>query len=326
MTEVCAAMYRWSCSIAIAALLTAFQTSTAQAPPPPADGVTLLQAGKFEEARASFEATLTTTPQDQQAQDDEVKASEALALRERAAGNRVEALRALIRAQDFAPRNARLLFDLGILDEEMQLYRDADKALTQAIQIDPDNPQSYYGLARAQIYEGELDAAEQNMKTYLKARPGDASAHYGLGRIYQLGMRFDQARDEFQRSIDLQPVQTEAYYELGDIALKQNDYAAALGYFQKVLARDGKHGGALAGAGQAFFRQKQYPEALDNLRRAVAVAPDYQPGHYYLGLTLSRLGQKEESDKELLTAQKLADEDNKNGTRRFEVIREPPSH
>jgi tetratricopeptide (TPR) repeat protein len=319
-------IHHYRCFFKALFLFAVVTTAPAQAAPSIADGFALLQAGRFEEARAAFEATLTNSPGDQQAQDGEVKASEALALKDRAAGNMVEALRAMMRAQDFAPRNAHLLFDLGILDEQMRLYPDAEKALTQSIQIDPGNPQSYYGLARAQLDEGELDAAEQNMKTYLKAQPNDASAHYGLGRIYELGTRFDLARAELQRSIDLEPVQTEAYYELGDMALKQNDYAAALGYFQKVLARDPKHGGALAGAGQALFRQKRYPEALDSLRRAVAAAPDYQTGHYYLGLTLSRLGQKEEADRELAIAQKLADEENKNGGRRFQVTREPPSH
>jgi Flp pilus assembly protein TadD len=109
------------------------------------------------------------------------------------------------------------------------------------------------------------------------------------------------------------------------MALKQNNYADALTDFQNVLARDGRHGGALAGSGQASFREKRYDEALEYLRRAVAAAPDYQPGHYYLGLTLSRLGQKEEADRELLTAQKLADEENRNAGRHYQLSQAPPA-
>jgi tetratricopeptide (TPR) repeat protein len=109
------------------------------------------------------------------------------------------------------------------------------------------------------------------------------------------------------------------------MALKQNDYDDALTDFHRVLARDGRHGGALAGSGQALFREKRYDEALEYLRRAIAAAPDYQPGHYYLGLTLSRLGQKEESDRELLAAQKLADEENRNAGRRYQLSQAPPA-
>lgn len=304
--------------IAASLLLTAFQVG-AQKTPDLRQGFALLQAGNSEQARDVFEAVLTTTPADLQAQDGEIKASEAIALRERGAGHLVNALQALVRAQTFAPNNAHLLFDLGVLEDEMHLYPNAETALTSAQQLDPHNPDIDYAMARVKIDEGQLDAAARNFKIYLQARPDDASAHFGLGRVYELGMHFDQAKAEFLRSTELQPIQTEAWYELGDIALKQNDYAAALPYFQKVLARDARHAGALADAGQTLYREKRYDDALVYLRRAVAAAPEYQPGHYYLGLTLTRLGQKEEAERELQTAQKLADEDNKNASRRYEL-------
>lgn len=304
--------------IAASLLLAAVQLRAQQAPDLQ-QGLAYLQAGNAEQARDVFEAVLTSTPADLQAQDGEVRASESIALRDRGAGHMVDALQALIRARSFAPNNARLLFDLGVLEDEMHLYPNAETALTSAQQIDPHNPDIDYAMARVKIDEGQLDAAERSLKTYLQARPNDASAHFGLGCVYELGMHFDQAKAEFLRSTELQPIQTEAWYELGDIALKQNDYAAALPYFQKVLARDARHGGALADTGQALYREKRYADALVYLRRAVAAAPDYQPGHYYLGLTLTRLGQKEEAERELQTAQKLADEDNKNASRRYQL-------
>lgn len=317
-------MCRRRSSILPALLAIAFSLA-AQSAPSPADGFALLDAGKPDEARGVFESILGNNPSSVEAQQGEVKASETLALKERSAGHMVEALRALMRARDFAPNNAHLLSDLGILEEEMKLYPDAEKALAQARELDPANLDNYYAMARVKMDEGQLDAAEQNMHVYLKARPNDAGAHYGLGRVYELGMQFDKAKSEFLRSLELQPAQTESWYELGDMALKQNDYAGALTDFQNVLARDAQHGGALAGSGEALFREKRYEEALPYLRRAVAAAPDYQPGHYYLGLTLSRLGQKEESDRELLTAQKLADEENRNAGRRYQLSQAPPA-
>jgi tetratricopeptide (TPR) repeat protein len=193
------------------------------------------------------------------------------------------------------------------------------------MQLDPSSLDNYYAMARVKMDEGQLDTAEQNMRMYLRSRPDDAGAHYGLGRIYELGMQFDKAKPEFQRSLELRPVQTESWYELGDMALKQNNYADALTDFQNVLARDGRHGGALAGSGQALFHEKRYDEALEYLRRSIAAAPGYQPGHYYLGLTLSRLGQKEEANRELSIAQKLADEENRNAGRRYQLSQAPPT-
>ena len=193
----------------------------------------------------------------------------------------------------------------------MHLYQDADRTLAVLEQLQPGNPQVAYAVAHVKLDLGQLAAAEEKMLVYLKSQPNDASAHYGLGRVYQLELDTEKARAEFQRSVELQPVQTEAYYQLGDIALGQENPTEAIADFAKTLARDPKHGGALAGTGQAYFKEKQFAQAEAFLRQAVAAAPEYEKSHYYLGLTLARLGQKEDSEHELALATKLADEANK---------------
>ena len=285
--------------------------SSGQSPASPAVASELLQSGKVAEARNAFELVLNTNPTDADAQHGEVAASERLALDARQSGNMDDALKDLLRAQAFAPHDPRLLYDLGILEDEMRLYHDADQTLANAEQLQPSNPQILYAVARVKMNLGQLAAAEEKMQGYLKLEPNDASAHYGMGRIFQLGLQFDRAHAEFLRSIELQPVQTEAYYHLGDIALGQGGFDEAIGYFSKTLTRDPKHGGALAGTGEAYFKQKQYIQAEAFLERAVAAAPEYQSGHYYLGLTLERLGRKEDAQRELKLASKLADEESK---------------
>jgi len=270
-----------------------------------------------------YEQVLKTDPANAAAQNGDVEVSERMALDARADGHMDEALKDLLQAQKLVPENPRLLYDLGILEDEMRLYIDADKTLAHLEQIVPDDPKIEYAVARVKLDLGQLDAAEAKMQAYLKVHPEDATAHYGLGRIYRLKAELDQARAEFQRSIELRPQQTEGYYQLGDVELQQGDYVAALANFGKTLERDPRHGGALAGSGIAYFKQKQFDKAEEALEKAVSVAPDYQPGHYYLGLTLARLGKKEESERELALATKLADEDNHQGGNRLR-LNEPP--
>jgi tetratricopeptide (TPR) repeat protein len=285
-----------------------------------ADGQALLKAGKYAEAQSAFESQLNADASNAAAQAGEVEASERLALQERAGGHLVKSLEALLRGEKYVPGSARLFYDQGILEDEMRVYPQAEKALETAKKLHMNNPSLDYAMARVLFDQGQLAAAAEKMQVYLKERPNDASAHYGLGRIYQLGMQFDQAKAEFEKCVQLQPVQTEGYYQLGDIALKEQDYSEALTEFAKVLARDARHGGALAGSGQALYREKKYDQALVFLKKAVVAAPEYQPGHYYLGLTLMRLGKKEEAQKELATAGKLADVQNKQAATRYQLI------
>lgn len=287
-------------------------------------GNDLLQAGKPADARAVFESILAADPASDAAQNGELAASEQIALQQRANKQMTDALQTLMRAQKFAPRNARLAYDLGILEDEMHLYPEAAKSLGAAAQLGYENPALLYAQARVCIDQQQLGPAEEKMLAYLKLRPGDATAYYGLGRIYQLGLEFDKARVAFQESVHIQPEQTEAWYQLGDIALKQNHDDEALTDFNRTLARDPRHGGALAGAGQACFHQKQFSQALDYLNRAIAAAPDYAPAHYYLGLTLARLGRTEESQRELASAAKLADAENRASSTRYQLSPSTP--
>jgi tetratricopeptide (TPR) repeat protein len=284
----------------------------------------LRQAGKLSEARDAFEQVLASEPANATAQDGEVEVSERMALDARGTGNMDEALKDLLRAQKFAPENPRLLYDLGILEDEMRLYIDADKTLVHLEQIVPNDPKVEYAIGHVKLDLGQLDAAEVKIKAYLSVHPDDATAHYGLGRVYRLKADFEQARAEFQRSIELRPQQTEGYYQLGDVEVQQGDYADALANFAKTLERNPRHGGALTGTGIAWFKQKQYDKAGEALRKAVAAAPDYQPGHYYLGLTLARLGKKDESERELALATKLADKENQESGNRLRLNESPP--
>ena len=317
MPIVCAALL--SILILVTPPVRGFGQTLAGAP----DGTSLLNAGKDAEARDVFESVLTSDPANAQAQDGEVSANERLALQARAAGNMDDALRPLLRALGFVPHNARLLLDLGILEDQMRLFKDADKSLAAAAQLDPKNALVLYGQARVKMDLGQLASAKEKMQAYLLLRPDDAGAHYGLGRIYRLGLEFDKAQVEFRRSIELQPAQTESYYELGDLALKQGNLDEAITQFAKTLERDPKHGGALEGTGEAYFKKKQYQQAEDYLNRAVAAAPDYSPCHYYLGLTLARMGRKQDSDSELATAAKLADAENENASTQYQLLAPP---
>jgi tetratricopeptide (TPR) repeat protein len=283
------------------------------------DGSALLEAGQFAQARAAFETMLATDPENSQAQNGEVTASERIALEQRAGGHLQPALETLLRAQKFAPRHARLDYDIGILEDEMHLYPEAEKSLAAAEQLHLDDPGLLYAEARVLLDEQHLESAKEKITAYLKLRPDDASAHYGLGRIDQMGLDFDEARAEFQESIRLQPQQTEAWFQLGQIALEQNQFEEALGDFAKTLARNPKHGGALTGSGQACYQLKRYAEALTWLDEAVAAAPDYQPAHYYRGLALARLGRKDESEQELAAAAKLSEDQNKKESTRYQL-------
>ncbi len=280
----------------------------------------LQAAGRLDEARDVYERVLVAEPGDAEAQEGMASTSETISLKARAAGDMNGALETLVRAQKVEPDQQRVLLDLGILEDEMSLDMDAVSTLEHLVALKPADPNAFYALARVDLNLGRLAAAEEEMRAYLKVRPQDASAHYGLGRIYLQGLEFDKAQAEFEESIRIQPKQSEGYYQLGQAYLNQNKLEEAIAQFKTALVRDPKHGGALVGIGTAYFKLKQYDQAKEWLVRATEAAPEYQPGHYYLGLTLARLGDAAGSRRELDVATELAAKENETSATRLRLL------
>lgn len=276
---------------------------------------------QLDQSRDVYERILLGNPENVRAQEGMAAVTERLSLKERAAGHMDAALDDLVRARKVEPDNKRVLLDLGILEEEMSLHLDALSTLQHLVSFRPVDPNTFYALARVNLSLGRLEAAEAEMETYLKVRPTDASAHYGLGRIYFQGLQFDKAEQEFHKSIDLQPKQSEGYYQLGLVDLKQDKFGESISQFQKTLERDPQHGGALAGIGTAYFKLKQYDKADEWLVRATKAAPEYQLGHYYLGLTLARLGDMAGSHRELDVATALAAKESEQSPMRMRMLK-----
>ena len=264
-----------------------------------------------DDAMKSFEAILNAKADAPHARAGEVQASIASALADRAAGNADRALATLARAKGYVPDSVELLIAFGIQADSMRIYKNADEALSEAHRLEPQNPKALYALAHVELDEQKMVDAEAHLRAYLRIRPDDATAHYGLGHLFYMLSKDDEAQAELERSIALQPHQTESYYELGQIALDSNKDAAAKDDYTKVLAFAPNHGGALTGMGVLAYRTKDYAAAESYLRQAVIYAPDYITAHRYYAMTLGRLGQQEQSEREMAVAEQLTEEQNK---------------
>lgn len=271
-------------------------------------GMIQLSQQLYDDAMQSFGTALRLQPDLGSAQAGEVKAAVADALQDRSTGNQDGALSCLLRARKLVPDSVELLTDFGIQADGMELYKDADAALNQAHGLAPGNAKTLYALAHVELDEQKMPAAEAHLRAYLQMRPDDATAHYGLGHLLYMMTKYDEAAQELERSIALHPQQTESYYELGEIALDQRHGEQARKEFSIVLKADPDHGGALTGMGIVAYRSKDYAQADAYLSKAVLCAPDYAPAHRFYAMTLARLGQQQQSERELALAQKLTDE------------------
>jgi len=237
-----------------------------------------------------------------------------------------KALALLMRARKLNPSDADVQYEFGMVALRMSLFPDAIEAFDQALKLRIDDPAALYGLGRAKMSVSRFDAAQHAFEHYVQLRPADASGHYALGFTLQALQRSSDARAEYQRSIALQPLQTESYFQLGLMELDAGNLEGAMKQFERVLDRSPEHAGGLTGMGRVRFQEKRYTEAVPLFEKAIASNPELREAHYYLGLTDSRLGQKEESQKELQIASRIEHEEVQQHQTLLKIIDPDQSH
>jgi Flp pilus assembly protein TadD len=257
------------------------------------------------EAIRELRRALALAPANTEAQTALRSIAEQAALAASRGGDAKGAAAVLLEARAALPHDPELSCQFALAAMQAGLFADARVALEDALRVRPDYPEAVYALGRAYLGESRGQEAEAQFRRYLSMRPDDASAQYGLGYVLVSEQKLDEARAAFQRSLELQPNQTESLYQLGLIALEQGNGDAALPYLEKVLARDPRHAGALTETGILAFRANRYETAAESLHRAVESSPSYQKAHYYLALTLAKMGRKEESEREFRVAASL---------------------
>jgi tetratricopeptide (TPR) repeat protein len=237
-----------------------------------------------------------------------------------ASGDSEKALSLLLQAHKLAPENPDVQFELGMSALGMRLLPDAIAAFQQTLKLRPSDDASLYGLGRAFMEESKFEDARKSFVQYVARKPDDASGHYALGMSCAALQRSSEARNEFERSISLAPVQTESYFRIGLLDLDSKDLDSATKNFRRVLDRDAKHAGALAGLGRVEFERKNYPKSAQLLENSAASDAGLREAHYYLGLAYARMGRKQESQEQFQIASRLEHEETEKQKTVFTIL------
>jgi tetratricopeptide (TPR) repeat protein len=272
-------------------------------------GLLYMQMARREDAIVQFGETLRLDPSRTDVRDSLARLWTEEASTALNAQNPEKALAAMLQARKLNPSDPDVEYRLGMVELQLSLFADAMEAFRTVLASKPDDGAALYGLGRAQMGAAKYADAEESFARYVQLHPDDPTGHYALGLALQTLQENLAACEQFERSIALRPAQTESYFRLGLLDLAENRLDSAENNFRTTLKRDDDHAGALTGMGQLAYQRKSYEQAAEFLRRAIASDSTLREAHYYLGLDLARLGQKEESARELDIATRLEHEE-----------------
>jgi tetratricopeptide (TPR) repeat protein len=155
------------------------------------------------------------------------------------------------------------------------------------IESDPDDIDSYRGLARLYLDIGNPESSVATLQEALKRRPDDVSLIQELGETYNKEGKFDEAIEQLERVADLQPKDPVSRLRLAQ-------------YFQEKAAKD-----TTLGAKQ---RGQYIVRGLEAADGALKVNPDYLEAFVYKRILLNLQAKQTKDRKEYNAIMKQADE------------------
>jgi tetratricopeptide (TPR) repeat protein len=160
-------------------------------------------------------------------------------------------------------------------------WSDSETLFRHALEVTVDNPVAHYSLANALAAKGRMNDAIEHYREAIRFQPAFVKAHNNLGAALASQGRVDEAIREFREALDIMPQMAEAQDSLDALqaALREEirinpSHAQAHHSLAMVCAALGQWPEAVSHAREAYRLAPEQPEALANLARILATAPD----------------------------------------------------
>jgi tetratricopeptide (TPR) repeat protein len=216
---------------------------------------------------------------------------------------------------NLAPHDVDVAYTLGIaylvnhrVDAAKQLF---DRMLKEF----GDQPQLHILIGRAYRESSLLPEAIEEFRKAIALDPGFPRAHYYLGLTYLLDegrSRLSEALEEFKIELAANPDEYLANYYLGIAYIVQRKWDLALTSFQRASTIQPNNPDPYYQLGQAYQELNKHEQAIEVLKKSIALNPflahnKYQvtTAHHRLAQSLLKTGQAEAGQKELQRAADL---------------------
>jgi len=176
----------------------------------------------------------------------------AAARRAAAQGQHDEAAKLYREAVAAAPRDARLLLELGVTQAQLGRNADAARTLEKALKLSPDHPDIHFNLGQLARMSETYEKAIRHFRRTLDLDPSYGDAAYGAGEAYFAQRRFEEAEPWLKKAIAANPRDTEALNALGITLVELRRAADAIAIFRAILDLDPNHTAAKLGIALAY--------------------------------------------------------------------------
>jgi tetratricopeptide (TPR) repeat protein len=164
---------------------------------------------------------------------------------------------------------------LGSLHAMKQNYDNSILCFQEAIEIDPENANSYHTLGGILQIQNRHEEAIKAYQMAVAVNPKDANFHNSLGDYYSLQNNFKDAILSYKESIEINPECQSSFLRRGTTYCSMECYEEALSDFDQAIELAPHDSAAIALRGCTYQLLKCYEEALREFSRAIDLDPEY---------------------------------------------------
>ncbi|OYY92644.1 MAG: hypothetical protein B7Y41_15270 [Hydrogenophilales bacterium 28-61-23] len=182
--------------------------------------------------------------------------------------------------------------DKGLGQFTGKRYELAITSFNRAIRLAPGTDtaiNAYDYMARAQLTQGDAEAAIQSYQAALKIDPKRDDLHTQLGNIYTTDQRYSEAVAEYELAVKNNPSAANRY-SLGQGYMAAGRLDEAKAQFEMVRQLSPKEEFGDFGLGQVYAKQERYDFAIESFKSAIAIKSDYWNAYSEMGYALADSG------------------------------------
>lgn len=215
---------------------------------------------------------------------------DALGAAYRAAGQFAEAEKAYRGGVGAAPKSAAAHQALSEFYFSIGRLSDAETEMRTASKLDARSVASQLFLARIYLTENNSAAALDVYTNLKKIAPSDPQAYRALGAFYVSTGQKEKAAAEFETTSKDHPKDNATRADWAESLIALNRTADAISVTKEILRRDAGNPRGLYLQGRLLAMERQYPQAVEMLQRAIKAAPDSADAYYALAMAQQSAG------------------------------------
>ena len=208
-------------------------------------------------------------------------------------------------AIECAPSLSRPEGDLGVALTMEGKYEEAARHFENAIGKDPSDWRAYLDYGALETDRGNYLAAEKLLERALQLQPGYAVIWFDMGNALRGGGKLDRAKAAYIEALRLNPDHLGSRVNLAETFEDMNDFNAALQEVNKALARNPNYEPALMTVSRLAYRMGDLEKSVYYLQRYLQIRGDDQEAWTDLGKLYKKMGREAEAQKAFEMAQRL---------------------